>query len=63
MDKKITVLKELQGRYVDELLKPSKWGYNKKTEKYEENAVCNKTRLKRLRLQMHEIMMELEGEM
>ena len=59
MEKTDMVL-ELAKKFVKEAKNPTKWGYNPKLEKYTENALPNRAKLKRLRLMLHEIMYEIE---
>ncbi len=56
MNKK-ELIKELTKRYQDELEKPSKGGY------YGETKEVNKSKLKRLRLLLIEVMRELEEDL
>jgi len=61
MNDKAQLILELTKRYVHEIKNPSKEGYNEIKKKWEENCKTNKSKLKRLRLLLHEVMFELES--
>ena len=56
----LELFKELTKRYISEIENPSKSGWNAKEETWQDNFVPNKSKLKRLRLLLHEVMREIE---
>ena len=62
MKARITLLKELQKRYLDELENPTGYIYGDYPDSPKLYQLNNKSKLKRLRLLIAEVMKELEKE-